>query len=172
MRRRVDVVGLRFGSRRVLAEVEPVNRSNRRVRWICDCGRVGVTDYANVKRTSACYQCSKPQRRGSTNSDAHFHHARPELVALLTEARERCPSVWLGETPESREAIRVLTSLLGPLTRDEIAALLGVTAEHVRQIEADGMRHMRKRLRLAGVTGADFAEPPAWTEPEPYGDVA
>ena len=86
--------------------------------------------------------------------------SRPWLVEELLAMRKRAPEVWQGDSPECRQAIAELVSVVGPLSLNEIGALLGFTRERARQVEGMALDRMRKRLRLVGVTEA----PP---EPEP-----
>lgn len=42
------------------------------------------------------------------------------------------------------------------MTLEEIADIMGITRERVRQIEAKALRKMAKRLRLMGIKPEDF----------------
>lgn len=149
-----EVVGIVYGSRRILAEVEPAGRNtHRRVRWLCSCGRTGETTLNCVARSKACRSCAYGFRdqSGPRRQIVARHHNRPELVALLDEAGARAPEVWDGDTEASIEAITELVGLVGTFRLCEIGALFGVSRERIRQIETKALGRLAKRAKLAHI---------------------
>lgn len=165
-----DVVGEVHGTRRIIADAEPDGHGNRRVRWLCEsCGDIGETCYINVRRSRGCHTCrtKSGEREGLRGPQNGRHAGRAEIHALLAEARERCPSVWLSDTRESADAVAELAALLGPLALAEIGTFLGVSRERARQLDADALARLAPRLRLVGITEPPQGRPAdPWTYPE------
>lgn len=160
-----DPTGQRHGSRVVTGDTGDTDGKNRIVRWLCDCGRDGVGTVQQLTRSRGCAGCRRGRPPKVTG--APMHAERPEIAALLYEARQLAPEVWLGDSEESREAVRELAALLGPLSLSEIGVLLGRTRERARQIEEAAMRHLAARLRLVGIGEAGHQDGGAgWTYPE------
>lgn len=80
--------------------------------------------------------------------------ARRMITSPATDWRETAPS---ARRPPVRvpnlDAIRAKRLRLEPLTREETAAVLGVSAEYVRQVERRGLAKMRDALRSERLGG-------------------
>ena len=162
------MIGTVYGERAVIAHEASDRHGNVRVRWRCSCGAEGATALCSLMTTTACMDCRR--RRGADRlarrAPEHYgqEHYGQERVQIVAEARQRAPEVWLGDETECRDAVRELAAVLGPCSLEEVAALLGVSREHARQIEAMALRNLRRRLSIAGVREAAGIDPAGYME--------
>jgi hypothetical protein len=164
-----DIVGAVLNGRRVIRDLGMVlhsmhgNTEVRRHSVMLICERCGDLSEVTMKDAYACgCVCASSQSADLPPEAWETEHQR-----LLAEAGQRCPAVWRALASDDdaiNDAIDDLIDLLGPLDLCEIAALLGVTYQRVQQVAAHGLKNMRRRLRLAGVTVDDLRRDPTLWE--------
>jgi hypothetical protein len=147
-------VGARFGDREVIAAAGRGKRGERyQVR--CLCGRKQIVDRSALTQTRECGTCARQRNgRAASKGPAVF---KTEAAAVLAEAGQAWPQLWRGWSDESMAACAEL-ALSGPLTLHEIAALLGMSPEGARLIEAAALKKLRARMALIGLSAADITE--------------
>ena len=80
--------------------------------------------------------------------DGSFPDPNAETPAELAEKNEECLSVRnaLQKLPENRRMVLILKFLDGYET-DEIADMLGMTADNVRQLQSRGLKDLARILK-------------------------
>lgn len=177
-----DLVGQRFGTRVVLAEL------GSRVKVICDCGSV---DIVRAKRVGdACARCAASAERATAE--------RAQVIASLESARKArrpkpvkapapkltCPACGRAKSKGAAHCGRCMVMKPRPdavidddtryehdaaaqlvvarhpdgATLELVGALMGVTRQRAEQLEAQALRHFAARCRLIGITPEDVRE--------------
>lgn len=151
------LVGQTIGMRTVIAYEGVDDNYRHRLRMRCGCGREAVIPAAQVHRTRGCQACmsGRPvgaKRREDVGPAPAARSARHE--GLLAERARECPAVWRIECADCGDGDRCercevqieawaeLATLIGGATLEECGALMGVSRERVRQIEAAALRKM------------------------------
>lgn len=162
-------VGQRFGSRTVLAYEGVDDRCMHMLRVLCDCGDERVIRGVAAVRTIGCKRCASG-RPSAVERDAIRSGRATRYGTLLAERARECPEVWRIECTDcggsercERCAVQVeawadLAALIGGASLEEIAALMGLSRERVRQVEAVALRKMdtpTTRELVADVTDRD-----------------
>ena len=156
-----DLSGERIGYLEVDSDLGNV-RGVRTLRGrCCHCGERRTIALWNALRSTACQGC--PERPGRKTRPTLARRvgrlrraANPELARELVVAGDRAPQIWADDAPESVAAVAELVGLVGPLSLDEVGALLGVSRERARQIEANAIRRARIACRRLGLGWRDL----------------
>lgn len=143
-----------INGRRLVRVVRGMARSRDnvvRVRCV-ECGdEVEVT--ARNWRLYGCRHC-RSEFRVPRNA-----RGRDSYRGVLAQSGQECPEVWRDHSEKGRNvavnAVVDLVNLTGPLGGNEVAAMLGVSRQRVRQIELVAL----KKVRLAfGKAGREYHE--------------
>lgn len=150
--------GRRFGAWTVMATAPSRGRQCRRYIVRCDCGASAIVYGWTLRKgkSTGCRSC------GQNRS----HAGLQKCVACSNVCRVddgRCESCSAQAAPidsvtryeDDPAAQRFVAEHPGGAMLEEIADVLGVTRQRVQQIEASALRHMRARMKLAGVAAED-----------------
>lgn len=153
-----DWVGQRFHRRVVIAVTEAGYRQRTRAYLVtlrCDCGQVDQVwmKRYDLLRTRQCRPCgyrssSAALSRPRPNRQVSRPHiaARQQVVRAYHDAD---PLIWNEDSIAGRAAEALVRRELGAMNREEIATLVGLSRERVRQIEVAALQKLRARIILS-----------------------
>lgn len=153
-------LGTRVGQRVVIGacRVPRAGQSYRRYLVRCDCGRERRLWHHDLVKSEQCGVCSARDARLRVSPERLAEMAdeceRSEVAAEILEAAQAWPQLWRSDDALSLDACAELAVSLDGMTLREIGIVLGMSAERVRQIEAEALcklAALREMREMRGV---------------------
>lgn len=158
-----ELVGKQVGLRKVLAYAG-LNDDNRHLLKVqCGCGRVDILIAGSVHRTRGCKACMSGRNNQTGPKREPAQSASNSRAALLMQSARECPEVWRLECTDCGPGVRCarcetqleaageLGALAGGMSLGDIAVMLGLSRERIRQIEAAAMAKLAEAREAAAV---------------------